>query len=91
MIIIYDQDKTYIYNDLGDAEETIIALYGAKLGREACTAMKNGRTGTVYRRHGGPRIEIVSDADAERIRGRYARTKLSRNRDTSEKTGNGWT
>ena len=44
MIIIYDQDKTYIYNDLGDAEETIIALYGAKLGREACTAMKNGRT-----------------------------------------------
>lgn len=66
MIIIYDQDKTYIYNDLGDAEETIIALYGAKLGREACTAMKNGRTGTVYRQHGGPRVEIVSEADAER-------------------------
>lgn len=72
MIIIYDQDKTYIYNDLGGAEETIIALYGAKLGREACTAMRNGRMGTVYRRHGGPRVEIVSDADAERIRAREA-------------------
>ena len=45
MIIIYDQDKTYFYNSLGDAEETIIALYGAKLGREACTALRNGRTG----------------------------------------------
>lgn len=72
MIIIYDQDKTYFYNSLGDAEETIIALYGAKLGREACTALRNGRTGTVYRRYGGPRVEIVSDADAERIRAREA-------------------
>ena len=72
MIIIYDQDKTYIYNNLSDAKEMIIALYGVKFGREACTAMRNGRPGTVYRRYGGPRIEIVSDADAERIRVREA-------------------
>ena len=36
MIIIYDQDKTYIYNNLSDAKEMIIALYGVKLGLEAC-------------------------------------------------------
>lgn len=70
MIIIYDQDKTYIYNNLSDAKEMIIALYGVKLGLEACAKLAKGRLGTVYRRYGGPRIEIVSDADAERIRTR---------------------
>jgi hypothetical protein len=70
MIIIYDQDKTYIYSSLSDAKEMIIALYGVKLGPEACAKLVKGRSGMVYRRYGGPRIEIVSDADAERIRAR---------------------
>ena len=72
MIIIYDQDKTYIYSSLSDAKEMIIALYGVKLGPEACAKLVKGRPGTVYRRYGGPRIEIVSDAGAERIRVREA-------------------
>ena len=72
MIIIYDQDKTYIYSSLSDAKEMIIALYGVKLGPEACAKLVKGRPGTVYRRYGGPRIEIVSDADAERIRSKEA-------------------
>ena len=72
MIIIYDQDKTYIYSSLSDAKEMIIALYGVKLGPEACAKLVKGRPGTVYRRYGGPRIEIASDADAERIRVREA-------------------
>ena len=68
MIVIYEQDKTYIYNDTAGAEKTIMSLYGAKLGREACETLEKGRMGTVYRRYGGPRIEIVSEEDAERIR-----------------------
>ena len=70
MIIIYDQDKTYIYSSLSDAKEMIIALYGVKLGPEACAKLVKSRPGTVYRRYGGPRVEIISDADAERIRAR---------------------
>ena len=72
IIVIYGQDGTYLFNSLEEGKETIISLYGAKLGGEACTALSRGRTGTVFRRYGGPRIEIVSDADAERIRAREA-------------------
>jgi len=70
MIVIYGQDGTYLFNSLEEGKETIISLYGAKLGREACAALSRGRTGTVYRMYGGPRVEIVSEAAAERIRAR---------------------
>ena len=70
MIVIYEQDGTYLFNSLEEGRKTIISLYGEKLGKEASTALAGGRTGTVFRRYGGPRIEIVSDADAERIRTR---------------------
>ena len=67
-VVIYDIDGVSIYLDLAAAAEKIKELYGSKLGAEACARLSHGRPGTIYRRYGGPRIEIVSDADAERIR-----------------------
>lgn len=69
-VVIYDIDGVSIYLDLAAAAEKIKELYGSKLGAEACARLSHGRPGMVYRRHGGPRIEIVTDSDAERIRGR---------------------
>lgn len=71
-VVIYDIDGVSIYLDLATAAEKIKELYGSKLGAEACARLSHGRPGMVYRRHGGPRIEIVTDSDAERIRGREA-------------------
>lgn len=71
-VVIYDIDGVSIYLDLAAAAEKIKELYGSKLGAEACARLSHGRPGMVYRRHGGPRIEIVTDSDAERIRAREA-------------------
>ena len=71
-VVIYDIDGVSIYLDLAAAAEKIKELYGSKLGAEACARLSHGRPGMVYRRHGGPRIEIVTDSDAARIRGREA-------------------
>ena len=71
-VVIYDIDGVSIYLDLAAAAEKIKELYGSKLGAEACARLSHGRPGMVYRRHGGPRIEIVTDSDAEWIRGREA-------------------
>ena len=72
MVVIYDQEKTHIFNDLAGARSAIMLLYGDKLGKEACETIRKGRPGTVYRRYGGPRIEVVTDAEAEWIRGKEA-------------------
>ena len=69
-VVIYDIDGVSIYLDLAAAAEKIKELYGSKLGAEACARLSHGRPGMVYRRHGGPRIEIVTDSDAERIKRR---------------------
>lgn len=71
-VVIYDIDGTFLYPSLDAAAEKIKELYGQKLGTEACARLYHSRPGTVYRRHGGPRVEIVSEADAERIRDREA-------------------
>ena len=67
-IVIYDQDKTQLYSNAAAASDKIFELYGERFGREACEAVKSGRTGTIYRRHGGPRIEVVTDEKAAWIR-----------------------
>lgn len=69
-VVIYDLDGVSVYSDLAAADRKIKELYGQKLGAEACARLVKGRAGTIYRRHGGPRVELVSDADAARIRRR---------------------
>lgn len=71
-VVIYDLDGVSVYSDLATAAWKVKELYGQKLGTEACARIAKGRVGTIYRRHGGPRVELVSDADAERIRRREA-------------------
>lgn len=68
MIVIYTQDKTFIHKDADSAKASIIGLYGEKLGFEAYSAVNKKRTGTMYRKHGGPLIKVVSCEEAERIR-----------------------
>lgn len=67
-VVIYDLDGVSIYAGLTPAIPKIKELYGEKLAAEVCTRLSRGRLGMVYRRYGGPRIELVSDTDAERIR-----------------------
>ena len=54
MIVIYTQDETFIRNDEDAAKNVLLTVYGEKLDGEAYTAVKNARTGTSYRRNGGP-------------------------------------
>lgn len=68
MIVIYTQDRSYIFDGLDSAKETIISLYGEKLGTEAYYALKRSPTGAAYRRYGGPLITIVNSEKAEWIR-----------------------
>ncbi|MBR6158471.1 MAG: hypothetical protein IKQ27_16075 [Lachnospiraceae bacterium] len=68
MIVVYTQDATYIKKDADAAKDVLLSVYGEKLGAEAYAAVKNGREGTTYRVHGGPRVEIVSKEKAEWIK-----------------------
>lgn len=68
MIVIYTQDETYIRDDADAAKRVLIEIYGEKLGTEAYTAVKNGREGTAYRKHGGPLVQVISKEKAEWIR-----------------------
>ena len=68
MIVIYTQDGTYIKNDADEAFHILTALYGEKLGKEAYNTVYNARIGTIYRKYGGPRVEVVSEERAEWIR-----------------------
>lgn len=68
MIVIYTQDETYIRNDADTAKRILLSVYGEKLGQEAYDKVKNAREGTVYRAHGGPRVEVVSKDKAQWIR-----------------------
>ena len=68
MIIIYTQDRTSIYEDIKAAETDIMGLYGAKFGTEACRILRDGRSGSSYRKYGGPLIRTVSRKEADWIR-----------------------
>lgn len=68
MIIIYTQDKTYIRNNADDAKDTLVSVYGEKLGTEAYAAVKDAREGATFRRHGGPLVQVVDNESAELIR-----------------------
>lgn len=70
MIVIYTQDKTYIKNNADAALPILISVYGPKLGKEAYNTIRNARVGKVYRKHGGPRVEVVSEERGEWIRER---------------------
>lgn len=68
MIVIYTQDNTIIRENADDARGDLISLYGEKLGAEAYAAVRNGRSGTTYRKYGGPLVRVVSEEEAEIIR-----------------------
>ncbi len=68
MIVIYTQDNTIIRENADAAKGDLVSLYGEKLGAEAYAAVKNGRVGLAYRKHGGPLVKVVSKENAESIR-----------------------
>lgn len=68
MIIIFDQNKTYIKNNLREASELIKTIYGEKLGLEAIKALNNECIGSSWRKNGGPLIQIVNKEKANWIR-----------------------
>ncbi len=72
MVVIYDQNKTYIKQDAIDAKTILVSIYGEKLGLEAYTAVKNGRNGTSYRKNGGPLIRVVSEQEGIEIQRKEA-------------------
>ena len=72
MIVIYTQDNTYIRNNADDAKSVLFSVYGEKLGGEAYAAVKDARTGTSYRKHGGPLVRVVTAEQAEEIREKEA-------------------
>lgn len=68
MIVVYTQDATYIRSDAEAAKDILFSVYGAALGNEAYIKIKNAREGTIYRKHGGPRVEVVSEETAKKIK-----------------------
>ena len=68
MIVIYEQEKTYLKKSINDAKDTIIALYGEKLGKEAIYDLRHERIGASWRRNGGPLIRVVDKEKADWIR-----------------------
>ena len=68
MVVIYTQDNTIIKNNADDAKAILLSVYGEKLGQEAYAAVKNGRVGASYRKHGGPLVQVVDKEKAAWIR-----------------------
>ena len=68
MIIIYTRDETYIKPTADAALPILNSVYSSKLGKEAYSFVKDARIGTIYRKYGGPRVEVVSEERAEWIR-----------------------
>ena len=79
MIVIYTQDETYIRDDADAAKSVLIEVYGEKLGAEAYAAVKDGREGTAYRKHGGPLVQVVSKEKAEEIREKETTIRMIEN------------
>ena len=70
MIIMYTQDKTYIYDDVDLAKKDLLSVYGIKLGTEAYEKIKHAREGTRYRKNGGPLVCVVNKEKASEIAAR---------------------
>lgn len=68
MVVIYSMDKTTIWNNLNDAKEAIIDVYGKKIGDEALARLKGQREGASFQKYGGPLIQIVAPNKAKIIR-----------------------
>lgn len=68
MIVIYTQEKTYIKEDINQAQSILIDVYGKKLGEEAYITLANAPIGASYRKHGGPLIKVVDAQEASFIR-----------------------
>ena len=68
MIVIYTQDETFIREDADSAKSIFNTLYGEKLGREAYWTVDKAPAGTVYRKNGGPLVQVVTKENAEKIR-----------------------
>lgn len=72
MVVIYDQEKTYMRKNIELAKNLLVSVYGEKLGKEAYDSLSNGRIGSSYRKFGGPLVKIVSEEEAEVIRRKEA-------------------
>lgn len=68
MVVIYTQDNTIIKNNADDAKETLLSVYGEKLGQEAYVTVRDGRIGASYRKNGGPLVQVVDKEKAAWIR-----------------------
>ena len=68
MIVIYTQDEVYIKPTADAALPILNSIYGPKLAQEAYNTVKNARVGEIYRKYGGPRVEVVSEERGEWIR-----------------------
>lgn len=68
MIVIYDQDKTYLRTSADAAKDILLSVYGDKLGTEAYKAVDRAPVGTSYRKNGGPLVQVVDKQKAEWLR-----------------------
>ena len=67
MIIVYTGDKTYIKKNADSAKDVIYEVYGEKIGQKAYETISDNLPGTVFRYAGGPRIDVVTEEQAEII------------------------
>ena len=68
IIVVYTQDRTYICQEGDDIRKTLISVYGEKLGNEAFHAVSKAPYGSMYRKDGGPLVQVVDNDMAEKIR-----------------------
>ena len=72
MIVIYDQDGTWIHNNADEAKDTLLEVYGEKFGQEAYKYLQHAPMGSSFRRNGGPLVQVVDKEKAAWIRGKEA-------------------
>lgn len=78
MVVIYTQDGTYIRKDVNSARNILIAVYGKKLGEEACDVLKYARNGMTYRKFGGPLVRVVTETEVLDIRSKESTIGMMR-------------
>ena len=68
MIVVYTQDETFIRENADMAKGILETVYGEKLGREAYRTVDKAPAGTVYRKNGGPLVQVVTRETGAEIR-----------------------
>lgn len=68
MIVVYTQDETFIRENADMAKGILETVYGEKLGREAYRTVDKAPAGTVYRKNGGPLVQVVTREKGAEIR-----------------------